>query len=62
MLALEVEVALVEAGADGVGVGAPAGLVPAVSEEAGVFFVLSVPDAAGCSDDSFSEPGFILSE
>lgn len=59
--ALEVVVGLVEAGADGAGVGAAAGLVPAVSDEAGVF-VLSVPEGAGCSDDSFSDPGFILSE
>jgi hypothetical protein len=56
-----VVVELVGAGAAGVGVGAAAGLVPAVSDEAGVF-VLSVPQGVGCSGDSFSDPGFILSE
>ena len=61
MLAPEVVVELVEAGTAGAGVGAAAGLVPAVSDAAGVF-VLSVPEGAGCSDDSFSDPGFILSE
>ena len=60
-LAPEVAVELDEAGAAGAVVGTAAGLVPAVSDEAGVF-VLSAPAAAGFSADSLPAPGFILSE
>ena len=43
------------------GAGVVAEPVPPPSGEAGVF-VLSVPDAAGFSEVSLPEPGFILSE
>ena len=45
----------------GAGAGVVVELVPPPSEEAGAF-VLSVLDAAGFSEVSLPEPGFILSE
>ena len=56
---LLVEGAVVVAGAAGAGV--EAGPAPVLSDEAGVF-TLSVSDAAGLSEESLPEPGFILSE
>jgi hypothetical protein len=61
VLALEGAEELVEAGAAGVAAGAVEGLLPAVSDAAGVF-VLSEPPATGFSGDSLPAPGFILSE
>jgi hypothetical protein len=58
-LVLLVEGALDVAGAAGAAV--EAGLALVLSDEAGVV-VLSVPDAAGFSDESLPAPGFILSE
>ena len=53
---------VVELGAAaGAGAGVVVELVPPPSEEAGAF-VLSVLDAAGFSEVSLPEPGFILSE
>lgn len=49
------------AGAGAAAAGVAAGLVPPFSDEAGVF-VFSASEAAGFSDDSLPEPGFILSE
>lgn len=66
VLGLDVEVlVLVDvvelAAAAGAGAGVVVELVPPPSEDAGVF-VLSVLEAAGFSEVSLPEPGFILSE
>ena len=61
VLVLVVEDALVLAGAAGVEAGVAAGLAAVLSVEAGAF-ALSVPEAAGFSEESLAEPGFILSE
>ncbi|MDR4480817.1 MAG: hypothetical protein R3B37_13870 [Nitrospira sp.] len=61
VLVLVVEDALVLAGAAGVEAGVAAGLAAVLSVEAGAF-ALSVPDAAGFSEESLPAPGFILSE